>query len=67
MDNLTKFQILLLQNLIDETEVLRFGHSEPVADLIDRDLVVEVDGIFVAGKKVTKAKLKKAFEALNSE
>jgi len=67
MDNLTNFQITLLENLLAETEVLRFGHSEPVQDLIHRDLVIQVDGIFVASKKVSKAKLKKARQSLESQ
>jgi len=66
MDNLTFFQITLLENLLMGNEVLRFGHSEPVQDLIQKGLVKQKEGLFVATSKVTKSKLKKALEALEA-
>jgi len=67
MDKLTFFQLTLLENLLQENEVLRFGHSEPVQNLIAKKLIKSENGVYVPTSKVTKAKVKKALAALEDE
>lgn len=63
MEKLSYYQLTLLENLLAQNEVLRHGHSKPVKLLIDLGFVVEVDGLYVASKKVTKGKIDKAWKA----
>ncbi len=56
-EDLTDFQVTLLENLLMENEVLRHGHSEPVVELIQAGLIEKKDGVFIASKKAKKLKL----------
>lgn len=56
-DDLTKFQSQLLWNLINTDDSLRFGHSEPVLDLVNKGYIEKKEGLFVATKKAVKLKI----------